>query len=58
MAKKSISSRIKITKSGKITRRAMSLGHSKGNKRKTQINRKKKIRGLAMTKKTINRYLS
>ena len=47
--KKSISKRIRITKSGKIIRRAMSLGHSRANKRTTQIKRKKGARSLSMS---------
>ena len=44
--KKSVSKRIKITKSGKILRRAMALGHSRANKRTAQIKRKKNARTL------------
>ncbi len=39
--KKSVSKRIRITKSGKVLRRAMTLGHSRVNKRTVQIKRKK-----------------
>ena len=46
MAKKSVSKRIKITKSGKVLRRAMALGHSRVNKRTVQIKRKKNARTL------------
>lgn len=46
--KKSISKRVKITKTGKILRRAMSLGHSRANKSTTQMKRKKGQRSLAI----------
>ncbi|MCL4399740.1 hypothetical protein M1506_00480 [Patescibacteria group bacterium] len=51
--KKSISSRVKITKSGKVVRRAMALGHSRANKRTTQIKRKKGARILEIDVKKI-----
>lgn len=54
--KKSISNRIRITKKGKILRRAMALGHSRGNKRKVQMLRKKNARGLNIPKTTITKY--
>ncbi len=44
--KKSISKRVRITKSGKILRRAMSLGHSRANKSTAQMKRKKGARLL------------
>jgi len=53
--KKSISKRIKITKNGKVTRRAMGLGHSKGNKSNTQKTRRKSKRGLATYGKLIQK---
>lgn len=43
---KSISKRIRITKRGKVQRRAMILGHSRANKSGRQLNRKKLSRGL------------
>ncbi|MEX0689867.1 MAG: 50S ribosomal protein L35 [Candidatus Paceibacterota bacterium] len=46
MANKSIKDRIKITKTGKVLRRAMGLAHFKTTKSKKQLNRKKKKRGL------------
>ncbi len=54
--KKSISKRIHITKTGKVRRRAMTLGHSRINKRTTQIKRKKNTRSLEGVKmnKVIN----
>ncbi|MDP3015181.1 MAG: hypothetical protein AAB698_01445 [Patescibacteria group bacterium] len=51
--KKSISSRIKITKTGKILRRPMGLGHCRAKKRTTQMKRKKGLRGIK-TGKNIN----
>ena len=46
MATKSIVKRIKLSKSGKVRRRAMTLGHSRGNKTHTQMQRKARYRGL------------
>ncbi len=54
--KKSISDRIKITKGGKILRRAMTLGHSRSNKRQAQMLRKKALRILNVPKRTITKY--
>jgi len=54
--KKSFSKRIKITKSGKILRRAMALGHNRANKRQVQIKRKKLQRGLAFNTKVLKKY--
>jgi len=56
MMKKSFSKRIKITKSGKILRRAMALGHNRANKRQVQIKRKKLQRGLAFNTKVLKKY--
>lgn len=56
MAQKSVTKRIKIGKTGKVTRRAMSLGHSRGNKTSVQMQRKNKARSLDIKLKTINRY--
>ncbi|MEK7144189.1 MAG: hypothetical protein AAB820_02565 [Patescibacteria group bacterium] len=47
MTKKSISSRIKITKTGKVLRRAMGIGHCRAKKRSNQIKRKKGFRPLS-----------
>lgn len=55
--KKSVSTRIKITKSGKVQRRSTSLGHSRANKNSVQLGRRKRLRGLVMRKKTINQYI-
>jgi ribosomal protein L35 len=54
--KKSVSKRIKIKKSGKILRRATSLGHSRTNKNSVQMRRKKNKRGFEMTAKKIRTY--
>ena len=55
--KKSISSRIKITKTGKILRRTMGQCHFRAKKSTTQIKRKKSNRGLNASKKLIKKYL-
>jgi ribosomal protein L35 len=57
MAKKSILQRIKITKSGKVLRRAGGLSHSRANKRSVEMQRKQRQRGLHINKKEIKRYL-
>jgi ribosomal protein L35 len=54
--KKSVSDRIKITKTGKILRRAMAQSHFLAKKRRIQIKRKKLLRGLNFGKKIIKRY--
>lgn len=54
--KKSAAKRIKITKTGKVKRRAMGLGHSRANKRRVQILRRRKKRGLKIPGKSI-KYL-
>jgi ribosomal protein L35 len=55
MAKSSVKNRIKITKTGKVRRRAMGLGHSRANKSRGQILRKKNKRDLNIPGKTIKR---
>ncbi len=55
--KNSVKDRIKLTKRGKVKRRAMALGHSRVNKRRIQILRKKKERGLNIPAKIIKKYL-
>jgi ribosomal protein L35 len=57
MAKSSVKKRIEITKTGKIKRRAMGLGHSRANKNRGQILRKKKKRDLNIHKEKIQRHL-
>ena len=55
--RKSISDRFKITKTGKILRRAMAQGHFLAKKRSVQIQRKKSLRGLDnFGKKIIRKY--
>ena len=53
---KSISKRIRITKKGKVMRRAMALGHSRVNKSSSQMKRKKLSRGLVNSKELIKKY--
>lgn len=53
---KSISKRIRITKKGKVMRRAMALGHSRVNKSSSQMKRKKLSRGLINSKELIKKY--
>ncbi|MBI5079313.1 hypothetical protein HZB06_01390 [Candidatus Wolfebacteria bacterium] len=47
--KKSISDRIRITKRGKILRRAMGIGHCRAKKRSAQIKRKKGLRSISIS---------
>ncbi|MDI6734513.1 MAG: hypothetical protein QMD50_03455 [Patescibacteria group bacterium] len=54
--KKSVSQRIKITKSGKIMRRAMSLGHNRANKAGIQMGRKKRKRLLSIHSYAVKKY--
>lgn len=51
--KKSITQRIKITRTGKMKRRATTLGHSRSNKSGVQYRRKKRSRDLSMAIKKI-----
>jgi len=57
MAQKSITKRIKITRTGKIKRRATALGHSRSNKSSKQMLRKRKSRGLKVKNSVIKKYL-
>ncbi len=57
MSSKSIQKRLRITKSGKVMRRAPALGHSRGNKNTAQMKRKKNSRGLNLPTEKIKRYL-
>jgi len=57
MTKKSVSKRVKISKNGKVRRRATTLGHSRANKSKTQMQRKQKERELGLPKQTVKKYL-
>ncbi len=55
--KKSITDRIKITKTGKILRRAMGQSHFLAKKRTVQIKRRKQFRQLDhFGKKILKRY--
>lgn len=54
---KSVTKRIQLTKTGKIRRRAVALGHNKNNKTQKQKLRKRKNRDLVMKNKTIKKYL-
>ncbi|MEK7630011.1 MAG: hypothetical protein AAB432_01330 [Patescibacteria group bacterium] len=56
MSQKSVTKRIKISKNGKILRRAMSLGHSRGNKTSNQMYRKKNGRTLVMNPVILKKY--
>ena len=57
MAKKMVTKRIKLTKNGKIKRRAMGLGHSRANKSRVQILRKRKKRDLNFPERNITKHL-
>jgi len=55
--KKSVSKRIKLTKTGKVSRRPMSLGHSRSNKSGVQLGRKRANRDLILPMSTIKKYI-
>jgi ribosomal protein L35 len=55
--KPTLKNRIKITKSGKILRRATTLGHSKANKRTVELKRKKHYRPFQIKVKKLNSAL-
>lgn len=55
--RKSVRDRIRVTKRGKVMRRAMALGHSRGNKSSKQMRRKSLSRGLDDGAKIIRKYL-
>lgn len=55
--RKSVRDRIRVTKRGKVMRRAMALGHSRGNKSSSQMGRKKLSRGLDDGAKIVRKYL-
>ncbi len=57
MVTKSVQKRVRITKSGKVLRRAPALGHARGNKNTTQLKRKKNARGLNLPMEKIKQYL-
>lgn len=54
--KKSIRERIKTTKTGKVLRRAMGLGHFRSKKRTTQLKRKKGLRTITQEEKNLQNY--
>ncbi len=54
--RKSVSNRIKITKTGKVLRRAMGLGHFRAKKRSAQIKRRKGLRTIKQEEKNIRKY--
>lgn len=54
--KKSISSRIKITKSGKLMRRTMSTGHNRTRKSRKNIQSKRTQTTLGATKHAVLSY--
>jgi len=55
--RKSVRDRVRVTKRGKVLRRAMALGHSRGNKSSTQMGRKKRARGLDDAAKIVKKYM-
>jgi ribosomal protein L35 len=59
MAKKTITNRFRVTKSGKVLRRPMGLSHSLANKRGKAIREKRLKIPLAPTntKKIVKKYL-
>lgn len=54
---KSISDRIKITRTGKVQRRSMALGHNRSSKKRGVILNRKKSRGLNISLKTVKKYI-
>lgn len=56
--KNSVRERIKTTKSGKVSRRAMGLGHCRSKKRSTQLKRRKLFRSIKQEQKNIQKYAS
>jgi len=55
--KKSLSKRIRISKRGKILRKAMGQGHCRAKKRTTQRKRRKILRGILHGEKFIKKHL-
>jgi len=55
--KKTISKRIRISKRGKILRRAMGQGHCRAKKRTVQRNRRKILRNLLHGEKFLKKHL-
>ncbi len=56
MSQKSITDRLRITRTGKIQRRSMALGHNRASKKRSVILNRKKARGLIMSLKTVKKY--
>ncbi|MBI4085703.1 MAG: hypothetical protein HY433_00435 [Candidatus Liptonbacteria bacterium] len=56
--KKSLSNRIKITRTGKLTRRSMAVNHFRTRKSTANIRQKKKQRGLNYPRKELLSYLA
>ncbi len=54
--KKAISTRIKTTRTGKVLRRAMGLGHFRSRKNSTQLNRRKGMRVLGTAAKVLKQH--
>jgi len=54
---KSVVKRVKMTKQGKLKRRATTLGHSRSNKSQKEYLRKKGMRNLTIKKKTLKKYI-
>ena len=57
-SKKSYGKRLRVTRKGKVLRRAMGLGHSRANKSSKQMRRKTKSRGIATLGPVFKRHLS
>jgi ribosomal protein L35 len=55
--RKSYTERLRVTKKGKVMRRAMGLGHSRASKNSTQMGRKKASRGVGLPNKVIKRHI-
>jgi ribosomal protein L35 len=56
--RKSITNRIKVTKTGKVLRRAMGQCHFRSKKRTIQIKRRKTVREITdLNKKIVKKYL-
>ncbi|MFH1161661.1 MAG: hypothetical protein V1696_00045 [Candidatus Jorgensenbacteria bacterium] len=58
MARNSFTQRFRITRQGKVRRRAMALGHSRANKSGRQLLRKKKARGLSDSSAFVKHHLA
>ncbi len=56
MVQKSASKRIRVTKNGKVMRRAGTLGHSRANKNHTAMGRKKRARSLDWPNYLVKKY--